>query len=107
TRDVEKSEAAMQEAAQPKDKALTGERFRELALEQLKKMKYDFTFAADHTVKLDVIMFGMAMSGTGTWQQNGSTVTVTPKTEDGKPLEGARAKPQDLTVEGDRLALRS
>lgn len=43
---------------------------------------------------------------TGTWSASGDQITFTPKTKDGKPVEGDDAKPKTGTVKGDTLTAK-
>jgi len=42
---------------------------------------------------------------TGTWTQSGDVVTITGKTKNGQPAQGDDAKPQPLTLNGDKLTM--
>lgn len=80
---------------------------REKMKEDMSKRSAVFTFSSDGTASfVGKEEGGKDETGTGTWKQDGDKVIVTPKTKDGKPVEGKDASPKTLRFRDGALFLR-
>lgn len=67
-------------------------------------VKAELTFKGDGTATFEGDAPGQAHeSGTGTWTQQGETVTVVQKMKNGKPAEGTSAEPQSYTFKDGKF----
>lgn len=72
---------------------------------QYASLKAVIEFKADHTVTYKSEMGEKAKeAGDGTWAQSGDQITVTPRTQNGKPAEGKDAEPKLLTFKDGKLS---
>ena len=74
----------------------------------MSSMKVEVNFKSDHTVTMD--MSGMPQQEPehliSSWSQSGDQVTVTPKTKNGKPVEGEDAKVVTMTQKGNTIMFK-
>lgn len=74
---------------------------------QYSSMKALIEFKADHTVTHNMEMGGKDKeTGDGTWAQSGDQITVTPRTHNGKPVEGEAAEPKLMTFKDGTLSMK-
>ncbi len=80
---------------------------KEKLLEQIKaqysSLKALVQFNADHSFTHSSEMGSQKETSEGTWAQSGDQITVTPRTFNGKPVEGEHAKPKTLTFKDGKL----
>jgi hypothetical protein len=94
--------------AQAREASKSQVQSREAVLAEVTAMfgagKFDMTIKADGTVSVLSQDPGEPVETTlGTWVQTGDQIVATPKTRDGKAVEGEDAKPKTMTWKGDVL----
>ncbi len=100
--EIAKAGVEMLPAGPEKDKAM--KEFTE-KMGGFDKMKFAVTLKKDGTMVSDVDMPGEETeTGTGVWTQSGDTVTITPKTKNGKPVEGNSAESKAFTFKDGTLS---
>lgn len=72
-------------------------------MDQLAKMRITLKLKANKSFSVSAPAGpgGKPQTGEGTWTQSGQTVTITVKTENGKPATGQSAQPQALSLSKD------
>ena len=76
---------------------------REQLAARIGQMKMSMKIESGGGASFRVEMGGGVEEGTGAWVLAGDTLTLTPKTKNGKPVEGEDAKPQVFVITGDRM----
>ncbi len=99
--EMEGEEAAMAKAMMP-----TPEKLLEMMRSQFAGAKLEISFAKDGTFTMHMDGMGEKEDGTGVWTQQGTTISATLKTKNGKPTEGDEAESKDLTFKDGRLSMR-
>lgn len=99
--EMEGEEAAMAKAMMP-----TPEKLLEMMRSQFAGAKLEISFAKDGTFTMHMDGMGEKEDGTGVWAQQGTTITATLKTKNGKPAEGEEAESKDLTFKDGKLSMR-
>jgi hypothetical protein len=64
-----------------------------------------FTVKADGTYSGSTAKKDKTSTATGTWKETAGVYTFTPQTDDGKPVTGDKAKPNDGRLQGGYLVL--
>ena len=91
----------------PKPKDANQQKMMDAGIAMVKKMKITLNLKADKTYAASFSggPDGASKTSTGKWSQSGTTVTMTPQKDGGKPVTGEQAKPQKLTVSADGKTL--
>lgn len=78
-------------------------------LAKIDQMKMQFTLKAGGTGTMDAMMpgdeGGDESTGTLAWSQAGDQVTITLKTNNGKPVEGKKAETKVFTLKGNEMSM--
>lgn len=99
--DMTKLNAARAKTSDPKQKQML-----ESIAAMVKKMQFNLTLSPSKTFTMALAdQKGKSHNASGIWVQQGNTITITPKLNDGKPASGATAQAQDLILSKDGKTL--